>query len=62
MTVYKGRSDYTAENNRLLRDIQEEVRQLRAATKVFTELVERLSSSGEPGEREWIGGPKRGAG
>lgn len=41
MVVHKGRST-TSENNLLLREMYEEIKQLRAATRLYTELVERL--------------------
>jgi hypothetical protein len=50
MVVHKGRNTAN-ENNLLLREMYEEIKQLRAATRLYTELVERhlltLDRSGE---------------
>jgi len=45
MEVYKRHSTDSSENGRLLREIREEVMQLRAATQVYTALLERLLAS-----------------
>jgi hypothetical protein len=46
MVVYRKRSTRD-ETNRLLGDVHEEVKQLRAAVQMYAALVERLLAAGE---------------